>query len=145
MATTGASLTVNVNTSSALLKPFVPVTVIVSGNRPRELMKNLEPRLAGYDGRLSDLESADPWEIPWISDNWSLNFQWKGEGEVPQQDREKLAEIVRKAHEKKLQVRFWAIPDRPEAWGLMREYAVDFINTDQLGGLSAYLRSPRLE
>lgn len=116
------------------------VTVIVSGNRPRELMATLKPRLAGYDGRLSDLDSADPHFVPWISDNWRLHFQWQGQGPVPDADRRKLQEIMKKAHSRGLKVRFWAIPDDAESWALMRDYKVDFINTDRLAELGQFLR-----
>lgn len=118
------------------------VTIIISGNRPAELLKSLKPRLAGRDGRLDDLATADPHFTPWISDNWQNHFQWEGKGEVPQADRDKLKSLITQAHARKLQVRFWAIPDQPEAWKLLREHEVDFINTDQLEKLSAFLRQP---
>jgi hypothetical protein len=118
------------------------VTIIISGNRPKELLKSLKPRLAGRDGRLSDLATADPHFTPWISDNWQKHFQWKGQGEIPQADRDKLKALITQAHTRKLQVRFWAIPDQPEAWKLLHEHEVDFINTDQLEKLSAFLSQP---
>lgn len=118
------------------------VTVIVSGNRPAELLASLKPRLAGRDGRLGDLETANPQLTPWISDNWRSHFKWRGTGDVTQADRDKLKTILTRAHERKLQVRFWAIPDKIESWQLMREHHVDFINTDQLGELSAFLSQP---
>ena len=100
------------------------------------------PRLAGYDGRLTDLETAEPHFTPWISDNWNKHFQWRGKGEVPTADRDKLKSLVNKAHAKQLQLRLWAIPDQREAWKLMRECGVDFINTDDLAGLSKFLSLP---
>ncbi len=118
------------------------VTVIVSGNRPKELLASLKPRLAGRDGRLSDLETANPHFTPWISDNWRSHFKWRGTGEVPKEDCDKLEAIVKRAHERDLQVRFWAIPDNVESWGLMRMTHVDFINTDLLGQLSTFLSHP---
>lgn len=121
------------------------VTIIISGNRPVELLKSLKPRLAGRDGRLSDLATADCHITPWISDNWRNHFKWKGEGAIPQADRDKLKAIVTQAHARQLQIRFWAMPDLPEAWQLLREYQVDFINTDQLKKLSAFLRQTEAE
>ena len=118
------------------------VTIIVSGNRPAKLLASLKPRLAGRDGRLGDLATADPHFTPWISDNWQNHFEWKGDAEVPQADRDKLSSLITRAHARKLQVRFWAIPDKPEAWQLMREHQVDFINTDRLDKLSEFLSQP---
>jgi hypothetical protein len=47
------------------------VLVVVSGNRPFELMRSQETRYAGCDGRLTDLYSMRPptWS-PLISDRW---------------------------------------------------------------------------
>lgn len=60
------------------------VTVIVSGNRPKEIMQTQDERYAFYDGRLSDLGSGDPDSlIPLISDNWTTHFTWDGTGKVP--------------------------------------------------------------
>jgi hypothetical protein len=119
--------------------------VIVSGNRPLELMRSQEIRYAGYDGRLADLDSdlaADV--IPMISDNWSRNFAWRGEGPMPAQERKKLEEIVRKSHAKGRLVRFWETPDRRSAareavWTELLSSGVDLINTDDLEGLRRFL------
>ena len=51
------------------------VTVVISGERPRALMAGEARRLAGYDGRLGDLQQPVTQHfIPWISDNWAQNF-----------------------------------------------------------------------
>lgn len=115
------------------------VTVIVSGNRPRDLLATMQPRLAAFDGRLSDLESADPIFVPWISDRWGSHFTWRGEGPLPKADQEKLESILTKAHQRKLQVRFWAIPDAVASWEIMHAHGVDFINTDKLADLCDFL------
>lgn len=116
------------------------VTVIVSGNRPLKTMEAQAERLAGYDGRLTDLESpARPALMPWISDNWSTLFQWDGTGPLEAAERKKLKETVDKIHKRKQQVRFWAAPDKAEAWAALREAGVDFINTDRLKDLSEFM------
>lgn len=118
------------------------VTAIISGNRPKELIAKLQPQLAGHDGRLADLETADPQLTPWISDNWTHHFKWRGESPVPEADRVKLRTIVQRAHARDLQVRFWSIPDQPAAWRLLRDAKVDFINTDRLEALCRFLQTP---
>lgn len=51
------------------------VEVVISGNRPRELMDSEVVRWAGYDGRLDDLDSEAPSSfIPLISDRWTTTF-----------------------------------------------------------------------
>src|SRR5262245_47482857 len=53
------------------------ITVVVSGNRTKEGMAAQPRRHAGLDGRLADLDSDLPAHLmPWVSDNWALNFRW---------------------------------------------------------------------
>jgi hypothetical protein len=121
------------------------VTVIVSGNRPLALMRSQPVRYAGYDGRLTDLDSDVPADvIPMISDTWVREFTWKGEGPMPAAQRQRLDDIVRKAHAKGRLVRFWATPDTPgparEAiWRGLLSAGVDLLNTDDLKGLQEFL------
>lgn len=116
------------------------VTAIVSGNRPIDLISQSSPRFVGIDGRLSDLESTLPTHLmPLISDNWNLHFQWRGEGEFPAAEKQKLQEIVAQAHAHKRRLRLWATPDTPAMWNALREANVDLINTDNLAGLNAFL------
>ena len=121
------------------------VLVIVSGNRPLELMRSQPIRYAGYDGRLTDLDSDLPGDmIPMISDQWVKYFTWKGQGPMPAPERQKLREIVRKAHAQGRLVRFWATPDAPSpareaVWGELLAAGVDLLNTDDLKGLQESL------
>lgn len=118
------------------------VDVTISGNRPQTLLANETVRYAGLDGRLSDLDSTLPSHLmPLISDNWNLHFQWKGQGPMGEADRQKLAEVVTKAHARGRQVRFWATPDTVEMWQVLKQSGVDRINTDDLKGLEKFLRT----
>jgi hypothetical protein len=116
------------------------VTVILSGNRPRELL-NAEPvRLAAVDGRLSDLGTdASRHLLPLVSDNWGAHFRWRGQGELSPAERQRLQGFVAQAHAEGRRIRFWAIPDTPKAWSEMLEAGVDLINTDNLAGLQQFL------
>lgn len=121
------------------------VLVVVSGNRPLELMRSQAVRYAGCDGRLTDLDTELPADIiPMISDQWGGCFSWKGEGPMPAEERAKLQEIVRKSHAKGRLVRFWATPDmrspaRDAVWAELFAAGVDLINTDDLEGLRRFL------
>ncbi|MDR7276502.1 phosphatidylinositol-specific phospholipase C/glycerophosphodiester phosphodiesterase family protein [Catenuloplanes atrovinosus] len=125
------------------------VTAVISGDRPRELMESQTVRYAFYDGRMSDLTAGAPAEfIPLISDNWNNVFSWQGDGPMPADQRARLREIVRTAHEDGRRVRFWATPDtagpaRTAVWTELRRAGVDHINTDDLAGLEAFLRAKR--
>ncbi|MDR7074227.1 phosphatidylinositol-specific phospholipase C/glycerophosphodiester phosphodiesterase family protein [Fictibacillus barbaricus] len=121
------------------------VTVIISGNRPRELMENQVVRYAAYDGRMDDLDThASNDFMPVISDNWMKHFSWQGTGEMPKEERDKLNHIVETAHNNGQMVRFWATPDlslpnRKAVWDELMKADVDLINTDDLSGLQKYL------
>jgi hypothetical protein len=58
---------------------------------------------------------------------------------MPEGERVKLLDLVDRAHAQGRRIRFWAIPDRPEAWGELLKAGVDLINTDDLAGLQAFL------
>ena len=116
------------------------VKVVISGNRPKQLMKAQELRFAGVDGRIGDLESAEPAHfLPMISDRWSRVFRWRGKGAMPAAESRKLRDIVSKAHSGGRVVRFWATPEDPAVWKVLLDAGVDLVNTDDLAGLQKFL------
>jgi glycerophosphoryl diester phosphodiesterase len=118
------------------------VTVVISGNRPIELIKSQSTRYAGIDGRLADLKSEAPAHlVPMISDNWTLHFSWRGRGEIPDVERDRLRSIVEQAHAQGRVVRFWATPESPALWRELHTAGVDLINTDKLAMLREFLQS----
>ncbi|MET7606111.1 phosphatidylinositol-specific phospholipase C/glycerophosphodiester phosphodiesterase family protein [Streptomyces avermitilis] len=123
-----------------------PVTAVISGDRAaRTPMEAQSVRRAFYDGRLTDLGSSAPATfIPLISDNWTLNFSWLGAGPFPDAERQKLRGMVAAAHARRQQVRWWATPDlagpaRDALWAELLAADVDYVNTDDLAGLEAFL------
>ncbi|WP_019059574.1 phosphatidylinositol-specific phospholipase C/glycerophosphodiester phosphodiesterase family protein [Streptomyces prunicolor] len=126
------------------------VTNVISGDRAaRTPMEAQTVRRAFYDGRLTDLGSSAPASfISLISDNWALNFTWLGEGTFPDAERQKLRSIVAQAHAAGQTVRFWNTPDlagpaRDALWSELLAAGVDFLNTDDLAGLEAFLDTHR--
>jgi hypothetical protein len=116
------------------------VSVVVSGNRAKVQAAAQKVRYAGIDGRVSDLDSTEPAHLmPWISDNWTTLFRWRGDGPMPEDERGKLKELVRKAHQHGRLVRFWATPEKTPVWQELRAAGVDLINTDKLAMLRDFL------
>jgi hypothetical protein len=93
----------------------------------------LDKVLAGY----GDILSA----VPWISDNWTNLFRWRGVGSMPEDERAKLKEFVARAHQRGRLVRFWATPESVAFWSELRAAGVDLINTDKLEELQKFLNS----
>jgi hypothetical protein len=116
------------------------VSVIVTGNRPRETIAAQSPRYAGYDGLLTDLESGiSPLLVPVISENWFSHFQWRGRETMPEAELTRLKGLVAKAHGQGRQLRFWGAPDHAGFWQAMHDAKVDLINSDKLDGLRDFL------
>ncbi|KOV57142.1 phosphatidylinositol-specific phospholipase C/glycerophosphodiester phosphodiesterase family protein [Streptomyces sp. MMG1121] len=123
-----------------------PVTAVISGDRAARVpMEAQQERRAFYDGRLTDLGTAAPASfIPLISEDWTQNFTWSGAGTFPAAERQKLLGITAAAHAHGQQVRFWATPDaagpdRDALWTELLAAGVDYLNTDDLAGLEAFL------
>ena len=118
----------------------IAVAVIVSGNRPREAMAARTLRYCAMDGRLSDLDSDVPLHlITLISDSWGRFLRWQGRGEMPEAERRKLKEIVKRIHERGCRARFWGTLSAPPVWRETLAAGVDLINTDDLADLEAFL------
>lgn len=118
------------------------VTVIISGDRDQQAIAAAEPRFAGIDGRLSDLDSDLPADLmPLISDHWGRHFRWNGDGPLSDAEQAKLQRLIQAAHARDRRIRFWAIPDSPAAWSILHDAGVDLINTDDLTGLKTLLSS----
>ncbi|MBL9128951.1 MAG: phosphatidylinositol-specific phospholipase C/glycerophosphodiester phosphodiesterase family protein [Verrucomicrobiales bacterium] len=118
------------------------VTVILSGDRPWKTMAAQSERLAALDGRLPDLDSnPSPHLVPLVSDNWRTHFRWNGADAMPDAELAKLRSLVAKAHAQGRRIRFWAAADRPEVWSVHAAEGVDFVNTDRLAELAAFLKN----
>ena len=118
-----------------------PLQVVISGDRPIDLIAADTDRLVGIDGRLEDLDREDrpPTLVPLISDRWGKQFRWHGGSDMPENERQQLHEIVRIAHARGQRVRFWATPEDPACWRELAAGGVDLIGTDRLGDLARFL------
>ncbi len=131
------------------------VTVVLSGDRAWDLARADRDRWCALDGRMSDLTNAAPTGVagsstppaslvPLVSESWRTLFRWDGDGEMSASDKARLKGLVSQAHAQGRKIRFWALPDRPEAWTLCRDAGVDLINTDKIPALAAFLRGQPL-
>ncbi|TJZ58697.1 hypothetical protein FCH28_00485 [Streptomyces piniterrae] len=124
-----------------------PVTAVISGDRgARAPMEAERVRYAFYDGRPEDLGTAAPASFaPLISTSWTDTFRWQGHGPMPRDERARLRQMVSAAHAERRRLRFWATPDaagpeREAVWQALLDAGADYLNSDDLPGLEAFLR-----
>src|SRR5262249_46305647 len=115
------------------------VTVVLSGDRPVDLVAADRERLCAIDGRVADLDRDPPASlVPWISDAWGKALTWDGDGEPPADQRARLRRLVARAHAQGRMPRFWGAPDQAAVWALLAEEGVDWIGTDRLAACASW-------
>lgn len=114
------------------------LTFAISGNRPDEAEFNSYPSFILFDGVLSKEYAANALKkIPLLSDNIAYYVH----GNAPTREEWQHLQIaVKKAHDLKKQVRFWGTPDNMEVWKQLMALGVDYINTDHINALGAFLQ-----
>ena len=113
------------------------VTVIISGDVPREAIAAQGERRAFIDGREGDLEgpaaaALPPSLVPMVSLPWTPRFAWIGLGAMPTVQRAELRRLVAAAHGRGYRIRFWGTPNLPAFWKVLVEEGVDVIGVDDL-------------
>ena len=127
-----ALLQANVTAFNRSANPLA-VQVIISGNRPRPDTFLDYPLLIQFDGRPSELYGEETLRrVALVSDNFGSYSRWNGTGELSDQDEDKLKRVIKRAHKDGKPIRFWAIPDTPDAWKKLKKVGVDIINTDKV-------------
>jgi len=117
------------------------VTIVLTGERPKIEASNSDLRCVGLDGRIEELGSQLPANfMPIVSGKWEESFNWKGEGEMPADERAKLQAMAKRAHAAGRLLRFWGTPENESVWRELRAADVDLINTDQLQRLQKFLK-----
>ena len=115
------------------------VTVILTGSANLNLIQHEPIRYAGVDGGWVALDSEVSVDlIPAVGLNWKREFP-QFNGKLSPAEQEKLAEQVRKTHERGRKLRYWNAPDHEEVWKILYDADVDFINTDRLEPLRNFL------
>lgn len=118
------------------------ITVILTGDRPAELVAAEPQRLCAVDGHFSDLEANTSVNlVPLVSESWQPTFAWFKDGVLAEPDRVKLHDIVTKAHAQGRRIRFWGVQDKLFVWRELYAADVDLLNTDNLAGLAEFLHT----
>lgn len=116
------------------------VKVVVSGNMPPPEQYNNYPAFISFDGRPNQKFSPEQLKrVAIVSDNLANHVTWRGKEPISETELSKLKELISSIHALKKPVRFWNSPDTPEAWQVMKNLQVDFINTDHIQELANFL------
>lgn len=116
------------------------ISILISGASPVAQVLQQDSALVTIDGAIHDMNNtANARVITRYSDPWERYFSWKGNGQIPKRQLEKLKALVAKAHALHKQIRFYHIPDKPNAWKVLLAAGVDWINTNELGTYKSYL------
>jgi hypothetical protein len=122
-----------------------PVKILLSGQRPISTIVSEGYTGIGLDGRPDDLDKQYSVELmPVISDtfkNWSA---WHGKQPIEVQDLQRIRALAQRVHAEGKKLRLWAIPDNEVAWSALLDAGVDYLNTDHLPELNAFLKSKGL-
>jgi len=122
------------------------VTILLSGNRAKNLVAADNDRLCALDGRFDDFDATPlpPTSlVPWVSGSWRTISDWTGSDQLMADELQRVKALVTKAHSQGRAIRFWGAPDRKEAWGSFFDLGVDYICSDQPKQAAKWLRSAR--
>nr|WP_320023369.1 hypothetical protein [uncultured Draconibacterium sp.] len=116
------------------------IKVIISGNRPNPEFYNKYASFIFFDGRKpGDAEGINAGKVAIISQNFSVFTKWRGEGNLPNSEKQKLIKFVNDCHAKHKPVRFWNTGDNEKMYDFLISIGADYINTDSPKNLRKYL------
>ncbi len=116
------------------------VQFVITGNQPPAENFLQYPAWVLFDGRLNNPAHFQVLErIGMFSDNFRNYTQWNGKGLIPAHERKNLQQAISKAHAAGKKIRFWASPDIINAWHVFMDMQIDYINTDRIEALTAFM------
>ncbi|MCG2614019.1 alkaline phosphatase [Terrimonas sp. NA20] len=114
--------------------------IVITGSRPAPELYASYPPWIMFDGELKKTYTEDQLKkIVMLSDNFTSYSKWNGLERMVAKDLEAVQSAIRKAHALNKKVRFWNAPDILNSWQSFIGLGVDYINTDQVRGLSKFL------
>ena len=116
------------------------VTIVLSGHKPSELIKNADSGYVFMDDNLRQINAYNCTDLyPIASCKYSRLIKWKGKGAIPLSDLLRLKFYVAQAHRLGRKVRLWDSPENKVVWNELLKCDVDLINTNRLTSLRNFL------
>lgn len=108
------------------------VRVAVTGRVPAPESFDRYPRFLGFDGAWdADYTPEQLERIALISTNFRDFSQWNGKGTIIPAEKERLEQVIDRAHEQGKPVRFWNAPEGTTVYYTFYDMGIDYINTDK--------------
>lgn len=117
------------------------LTVVVSGARPVQQLRALDPAYVFLDARPHELGRIGSDLAPLVSASWRSRFRWRGRGPMPGADARQLAADVRAARAGGQLLRYWALPHDEGLWRTLRNAGVSLLQADDIERLAEFLES----
>ena len=115
---------------------------VISGNRPDASLYPSYPPFIAFDGVLHlQYSPAQLSRIAMMSDDLHYYTRWDPHTGIPVTGLDSLRQAIDRSHALRLPVRLWDAPDFPAAWRQLMQLQVDYLNTDHIADLAAYLNS----
>ena len=115
---------------------------VISGNRPDAAQYTSYPAFIAFDGVLHAQYTPEALSrIVMMSDDLRYYTRWDSRAGIPDTDLSALKAAITHSHTLHLPVRLWDAPDFPVAWRQLMQLQVDYLNTDHIADLAAYLNS----
>ena len=119
-----------------------PVEIVFTGN---EAMKRAVVSRTCWGTRDSNVFSTNESVLDTRWSDYALDWKqcvdWDGTGAMPDDEQRTLAYLVGYAHALHRKIRIYDAPDRPSVWAAECAAGVDFIGTNDLAGLSQFLKT----
>jgi alkaline phosphatase len=120
--------------------PQNPLAILISGERPPPAEYKNYPGYIFFDDDLKLFHSPAEWKrVGLVSLSFQRYSSWNGDGEIPDNDKQKLVHVIDSVHQGGKKIRFWAAPDNQNSWRRQMDLGVDLIGTDKIQELSSFL------
>ena len=136
-------------TLTALHKALAPhqkelqhVRIVISGNMPEPDQMASQDKIFTFDGRKNLFYPKEASPMIKLVSNSITDFGGSWNGKEPMSDpmRENIKTFIELQHAQKKLVRIWGTPNSELGYQTLKELGVDYIGTDDLAGLAAFLR-----
>lgn len=118
------------------------VRITITGKCPPPESFKKYPANIYFDGKIGQHYLPEQLKrIGLFSEDLKKFTSWNGKDNLPDSEQKRLKDVIDSIHQLGFKIRFWDAPDNINAWKLFINLKVDYINTDHINKLSAYLNN----